>query len=135
VRLDPSTHLIRARVCPLNPGVTHQPQEVEEEEGVLEEDSTFNKGKCSAFSMERTRGIQQEPFKSQSRRRRKSPKLKYDIINQSTSFTPLRTIPYIPEYVRNQQSSPQPSGSVASASHSLARWIFSSTIYTSTFNI
>jgi hypothetical protein len=30
-------------------------QEVEEEEGVLEEDSTLNQGKCSTFSVERTR--------------------------------------------------------------------------------
>jgi hypothetical protein len=37
---------------------------VEEEEGVLEEDSTFNQEKCSAFFMERTRGIKQEPVKS-----------------------------------------------------------------------
>jgi hypothetical protein len=28
---------------------------VEEEEGVLEEDSTLNQGKCSTFSVERTR--------------------------------------------------------------------------------
>jgi hypothetical protein len=35
----------------------HQPQEVEEEQGVLEEGSTPNQGKCSAFSMERTRYI------------------------------------------------------------------------------
>jgi hypothetical protein len=72
----------------------HCPQEVEEEEGVLEEDSTFNQGKCSAFFVKRTRGTQQEPVKSQSRSRRKSPKLKHDRINQSKSFTPLRTIPH-----------------------------------------
>jgi hypothetical protein len=59
----------------------------------LEEDSTFNQGKCYAFSLEKTRGIQQEPVKSQSRSRRKSPKLKHDRINQRRSFTLLRTIP------------------------------------------
>jgi hypothetical protein len=60
----------------------------------LEEYSTFNQGKCSAFSVERTRGIQEVPIKSQSRSRRKLSKLKHDRINQRKSFTPLRTIPH-----------------------------------------
>jgi long-subunit acyl-CoA synthetase (AMP-forming) len=72
----------------------HQPQEAEEEEGILEEDSTLNQGKLTAFSMERIRGIKQEPAKSQSRNRRKLPKLKHDRIRQSRSSTPPHTIPH-----------------------------------------
>jgi hypothetical protein len=40
------------------------------------------------------KGLQHDPVKSQSRSRRKSPKLKHDIVNQSRSFTPLRIIPH-----------------------------------------
>jgi hypothetical protein len=39
----------------------HQPQEVELEEGVLEEGSTLNQGKCPGFSVEMTRDIQHGP--------------------------------------------------------------------------
>jgi hypothetical protein len=69
----------------------HQPQEVEEEEGVLEGDSTYNQANYSAYFVERTRGIQQEPVKSQFKNRRKSLKLKHDRISQSRSSTPSHT--------------------------------------------
>jgi hypothetical protein len=69
----------------------HRPQEVEEEQGVLEEDSTLNRGKCSTISVERTRGIQQELVKSQSRNRGKLSKLKHARITQSWSSTPHHT--------------------------------------------
>jgi hypothetical protein len=46
----------------------HWPQEVGGEVGVLEEDSTLNQGNYSAFSVERTGGIQQEPVKSKHNR-------------------------------------------------------------------
>jgi hypothetical protein len=72
----------------------HQLQEVEEEEEVLEGDSTSNQGNYSVYSMERTGGIQQEHAKSQSKSKRKSPKLKPNIISRSRTFIPLRIIPH-----------------------------------------
>jgi hypothetical protein len=113
----------------------HWPQEVEEEEGVLEEDSTFNQGKCSAFSVESTRGIQLEPVKSQSRSGRKLPKLKHEIINQSRSFTPLRTIPHTIQNMfatNSQVHNPRVSCFGKSLFGSMD---FASAIYTSTFII
>jgi hypothetical protein len=45
----------------------HQLQEVEEEEGALEGDSTPNQGNYSAYYVDKTRDIQQEYAKSQSK--------------------------------------------------------------------
>jgi hypothetical protein len=69
-----------------------QLQEVEGEEDALGGDTTLSRENYSAYSMERIRGTQQEPAKSQFKSRRKLPKPKQDIITRIRSFILLRII-------------------------------------------
>jgi hypothetical protein len=69
-----------------------QLQEVEGEEEVLGGDTILSQEDYSAYSLERTRGAQQEPAKLQFKSKRKLPKLNQDRISRTKSFTLLRII-------------------------------------------
>ena len=79
----------------------------EREEEALEGDTTLNREDCSAYFVEKIRGTQQEPTKSQFKSRRKLPKLRQDIINRSRSSILLRIILHTSQSMstNNSQSS------------------------------
>jgi type II secretory pathway component PulC len=95
----------------------------QEEEEALEADTTPSQESYSTYFVDKIRGIQQELARLQSKKQKENAEAEVgrnqlkQVLHTSSYYSP-----YIPEYVRNQQPIQQPSSSVASASHSPARW-------------